>query len=94
MRAARRHEIHMFTHSAEALLVQAEALPGPFPVLDHIRIDLAGSTVSSSLFDRCIRVLSSQTNIRYGSTEVGTATVASAVDRTADEDSVGRRSPA
>ncbi len=82
-------EIQMFTHSAEALLVQAEALPGPFPVLDHIRIDLAGSTVSPSLFARCIRVLSSQTNIRYGSTEVGTATVASAVDRTADEDSVG-----
>ncbi len=48
-------EIQMFTHSAEALLVQAEALPGPFPVLDHIRIDLAGSTVSSSLFDRCVR---------------------------------------
>ena len=82
-------EIQMFTHSAEALLVQAEALAGPFPVLDHVRIDLAGSTVSPSLFARCIRVLSSQTNIRYGSTEVGTATVARAVDRTADENSVG-----
>ena len=92
LQACARHtvtEIQMFTHSAEALLVQAEALPGPFPVLDHVRIDLAGSTVSPSLFARCVRVLSSHTNIRYGSTEVGTATVADAVDRAADGDSVG-----